>query len=120
VIRWRVSLKYEPIDTDLPIPGTVQPSQGCSIMSKLRQEAAEAKQFLGEEGSLDRVAAVATLYQGDVGPEEWVVESFDASGDGGMFITVFAGPCARERAEEYAKAKYSGLRLHEPDLPPYR
>lgn len=78
-------------------------------MSEIRRNAAEAKCLLGDTGTLRRVAAVATVYRGDVGPDDWVVEALDSSGDGGIFVTIFAGPLAKERAHEYAREKYSGL-----------
>lgn len=82
-------------------------------MSQLRRRAAEAKHLLGSSGEIARVGAVATVYKGDVDPEDWVVEAIDSSGDGGIYVTVFSGPLARERAVEYAREKYSGLRLRE-------
>jgi hypothetical protein len=84
-------------------------------MSHLRRRARDAKGMLGDTGTLRRVAAVATVYQGDVGPDDWVVEALDSTGDGGIFVTIFAGPLARERALEYAQEKYSGLELRAPD-----
>jgi hypothetical protein len=73
--------------------------------------------MLGATGTLRRVAAIATVYKGDTDPEDWVVESIDSTGDGGIFITAFSGPLAKERALEYAMEKYSGLQLREPGQP---
>lgn len=62
---------------------------------------------------MDKLDTVAELYQGDVGPRDWVVWALDPSGDGGMFIAVFAGPDAEQRATEYAREKFRGFRLDE-------
>ena len=86
-------------------------------MNRQRRQAAEAKMLLGSVGELRRVAAVATVYQGDLSPDDWVVTSIDSGGDGGIFVTVFSGPLARNRAMEYAREKYSRLRLCKPHHP---
>lgn len=39
----------------------------------------------------------------------WAVEAINTPGDGEVYIAVFTGPMAKERAEEYADLKY-GLR----------
>lgn len=65
--------------------------------------------MLGETGEVRRVAALATVFPDTDEPGAWVVGALDASGDGGMYFTVFAGPDAEERAIEYAEAKYAGL-----------
>jgi len=39
-------------------------------------------------------------------PGVWTVEAIDMAGDGSIFQAFFAGPQARERAEEYAHFKY--------------
>ncbi|MEA2732402.1 MAG: hypothetical protein QOF70_6877 [Acetobacteraceae bacterium] len=76
--------------------------------------------MLGDTGEVSRVAALATIYCGGDDPERWVVEAVDASGDGGIFTTLFLGPCAQERAREYAQEKYSGFRPRGRDQLPYR
>ena len=81
-------------------------------MSRLRRNAKEAKELLGDSGMLRRVASLATVSPGEEA-DEWVVSALDSSGDGGIYITAFSGPLARERAIEYAREKYSGLRLRE-------
>jgi hypothetical protein len=87
-------------------------------MSEIRRNAKDAKAMLGRTGALRRVAAFATVYQGYVSPDDWVIETLDSTGDGGVYITVFSGPKARERALEYAEEKYSGVQLREPEPPP--
>lgn len=79
-------------------------------MSRLRRNAREAKELLGDIGNLRRVASLATVCLGEPGTDEWVVSSLDSSGDGGIYITTFSGPFAKERAIEYAREKYSGYR----------
>jgi hypothetical protein len=76
--------------------------------------------MLGETGTLRRVAAFATVYQGYVTRDDWVVESFDADGSGEVYITVFSGPHARERAIEYAEEKYPGFELRTSDRPAHK
>ncbi len=68
--------------------------------------------MLGETGAVVRVAALASVYRDD---DEWIVESLDSSGDGGICTTAFSGPFAEKRALEYAQEKYSGWLLCEPD-----
>jgi len=34
-------------------------------------------------------------------PGEWHVEAIDWPNDGRVFVTIFTGPCAEERAREY-------------------
>ncbi len=36
---------------------------------------------------------------------EWVVEMIDHGSEGEVYVTIFSGPQARERAEEYAAWK---------------
>ena len=40
-------------------------------------------------------------------PGEWAVEALDTDHDGGIDVTIFAGPQAENRAQEYAAWKYS-------------
>jgi hypothetical protein len=77
-------------------------------MSQLRQNARTAKAMLGRTGTVKRVAALATVYRDG---DEWVVESIDSDGDGGIYFTAFSGPRAERRALEYAQEKYSGFQL---------
>ena len=86
--------------------------------NELRRKAKEAKAILGSTGTVQRVAAFAIVYKGFVGEEDWVVETLDSRGDGGIYVTVFAGPQAQERALEYAEEKYSGVEVRSPDRPP--
>jgi hypothetical protein len=86
--------------------------------SELRRKAVEAKAILGATGTVSRVAAFAIVYKGYVGEDDWVVETLDSHGDGGIYVTVFAGPQAQERALEYAEEKYSGVEVRDPDRPP--
>lgn len=88
-----------------------------SGMSDVRRNARDAKAMLGPTGTIRRVAAVAIVYQGYLSPDDWVIETLDAAGDGGIYVTVFSGPKARERAIEYAEEKYSGFQLRDSDPP---
>ena len=88
--------------------------------SELRRRAKEAKSILGETGTIGRVASFAVVYQGYVNQDDWVVEALDSHGDGGIYVTVFVGPQAKERALEYAGEKYSGVEVRTRDRPPSR
>ena len=39
-------------------------------------------------------------------PGAWVVEAINAAGDGEIYMAVFSGPAAKDRAVEYASMKY--------------
>lgn len=49
---------------------------------------------------------LAEVIKDDTTPNAWRVEKLDSDGDGGVDVTIFAGPSARERATEYAAWKY--------------
>ncbi|KKL45740.1 hypothetical protein LCGC14_2352630 [marine sediment metagenome] len=51
------------------------------------------------------VAVRCTLYIGD-----WRVEAIDHDGEGECYVTVFSGPSAQARAEEYADFKNSAVK----------
>ena len=85
--------------------------------SELRRKAQEAKAILGDTGTVGRVAAFAVVYRGYVNDDDWVVEALDSHGDGGIYVTVFVGPKAKERALEYAGEKYSGVEVRMRDQP---
>lgn len=89
-------------------------------MNPVRKRASDTGVVLEQPGALKRIAAVAAVYKGGGGPEDWVVETIDSTGDDGICVTVFVGPDAKERAIEYASEKYSGLRLHDPSQSTYR
>lgn len=36
-------------------------------------------------------------------PRAWRVEAINRDGDGEVYVTIFAGPSSRERANEYAE-----------------
>lgn len=38
-------------------------------------------------------------------PGEWRVEAINPEGDGEVYVTLFSGPMAKERAKEYAAWK---------------
>lgn len=40
-------------------------------------------------------------------PGEWRAEAINMEGDGEVYVVLFSGPSARERAEEYAEWKNS-------------
>lgn len=45
------------------------------------------------------------VFEDRLTPGDWRVEAFDEQGEGQVYITMFIGPAARERAEEYAAWK---------------
>lgn len=44
-------------------------------------------------------------------PNAWRVEKLDSDEDGGVDVTIFSGPNARERATEYAAWKYGSPQI---------
>ena len=38
-------------------------------------------------------------------PGEWVVEAIDREGEGDVYLAIFSGPAAQERASDYAAWK---------------
>ena len=44
-------------------------------------------------------------------PGAWGVEAINAIGDGEIYMAIFSGPQAKERAIEYADMKYGEYRL---------
>lgn len=46
-------------------------------------------------------------------PNAWRVEKLDSDQDGGIDVTIFSGPSARERAAEYATWKYGSYQSAE-------
>lgn len=45
-------------------------------------------------------------------PENWRVEWTDFDGEGECYVTIFSGPRAKERAEEYAAWRTGRLELN--------
>jgi hypothetical protein len=39
-------------------------------------------------------------------PGSWGVEAIDSAGDGAIYMAIFSGPEAKERAMEYARSKF--------------
>jgi hypothetical protein len=66
----------------------------------------------------------ATVYRlREAGPETWVVEAIDVTGDGACYVDRFTGTgmgsAARERAISYARASYGTVTVEEsPDPSP--
>jgi hypothetical protein len=56
--------------------------------------------------TLQRPTFPAEVVKDAVMRDAWRVEKLDADGDGGVDVTIFAGPDAQKRAEEYAIWKY--------------
>lgn len=42
-------------------------------------------------------------------PEEWRVEGIDFDSDGQVYVAIFSGPNAQDRAHEYAAWKNAGV-----------
>lgn len=63
--------------------------------------------------SLRRVHTQAEIHKDDPQPGDWMVWSLDVDGGGGIYCVIFAGPSARERAIEYAEAKYHEVQLRD-------
>jgi hypothetical protein len=69
-----------------------------------RPQGAATVGVLREENPMDSFAA-EVVRDASI-PNAWRVEKLDSDGDGGVDVTIFAGPGARERATEYAAWKY--------------
>ena len=70
--------------------------------------------------SVIQIGTRAEIYPDSPELGDWMVWSLDKSGDGGIYCIIFAGPNARDRAVEYAEAKYVEFRLHDPNQRPYQ
>ena len=46
-----------------------------------------------------------TSFEDKQNPGDWRVEAIDFENEGAVYLTIFSGPEARERAEEYAAIK---------------
>ena len=77
-------------------------------MSASENRNREAIGLLGDTGELVRISAVAEIHQSSRDSAQWIVWAVDT--DGAMQETVFSGPSSEQRAIEYARAKYAGLR----------
>ena len=86
-------------------------------MSNSTQRCFEAISLLGETGEIVRIPAIAEIHRSSKDPEKWIVYAVDS--DGAIIETVFAGPSAQQRANEYAQAKFAGLQQRKPGLQRY-
>lgn len=68
---------------------------------------------------MEKINEEAVVFRCQECPGNWVVEAIDWDADGSVCATVFAGPDAERRAEEYAQAKYREFRRHVQDRRPY-
>jgi hypothetical protein len=48
---------------------------------------------------------------------EWVVEAINEAGEGEVYVTIFSGPLAKQRAEEYAAWKSANNPLQRQSAP---
>jgi hypothetical protein len=62
-------------------------------------------------GSLERSELSAEIAKVPGFPVTWAVEAIDMDTDGDIHATLFSGPEARDRAEEYAAAKYASYQM---------
>jgi len=61
---------------------------------------------LGADGSGD--LDVGVVERADIAGA-WAVEAINRLGDGEIYLAIFSGPSARDRAEEYARIKYGSF-----------
>lgn len=68
----------------------------------------EASRRSTSKGDISMATATALEYevaQDRNNPAAWRVEAIDYDGDGAIYVAVFTGPEAKQRAEEYAAFK---------------
>jgi hypothetical protein len=56
-----------------------------------------------------RMDLIAEVYQRRNEPSVWGVEAIDMDGDGEIYLAVFSGPDAQQRATEYAREKFARI-----------
>ncbi len=57
---------------------------------------------------MKKVSLIAEVAERKDSPGSWGVEAIDdGTGDGSVMMAIFSGPGARDRAEEYANAKFA-------------
>ncbi len=62
---------------------------------------------------MEQSPITAVVLRGDTRPVSWRVEAIDDAQDGSIYVTIFFGPHAKERAAEYAKSKYQGVEIRQ-------
>ena len=60
---------------------------------------------------MERLGLEAEVVERRDAPNAWGVEAIDAEGDGAVLMALFSGPDAKERALEYARAKFRKITL---------
>jgi hypothetical protein len=60
---------------------------------------------------MTRSGLIAEIVKRRTAPESWTVEAIAMKDDGAIEIAIFSGPKAKERAVEYAAAKYTDYRV---------
>lgn len=60
---------------------------------------------------MDRSNLVAEIVRRGTQSKSWGVEAIAMKDDGAIELTIFAGPNAKDRAVEYAAAKYADYRV---------
>jgi len=58
------------------------------------------------QATIEEKSITHEVVQDRVAPADWRVEAIDSK-SGDVFVTIFCGPLAEERAREYAKFKQS-------------
>ena len=58
---------------------------------------------------MQKYLLTAAVYEQPNDRGTWCVEAIDMVGSRGVFVTLFAGPDAKVRAFEYARAKYEAV-----------
>ena len=61
---------------------------------------------------MQKYLLTAAVYEEPNDRGAWCVEAIDMVGSRGSFVTLFAGPDAKVRAFEYARAKYQAVDLN--------
>ena len=69
------------------------------------------KLLTSHRSTIVRQNLTAEVMQRDERPETWAIEAIDEKGDGEVYVTLFTGPFAKERALDYAAVAYQRVRL---------
>ena len=96
----------------------LQEAKGLVIMRNSIERHQEAIDLLGATGELVREPVTADIYPSFIDQDQWIIWAVDS--DGAMVEVVFSGPCAEQRATEYGRSKFAGLRQRAPRPPQYR
>lgn len=62
--------------------------------------------FKPQDNTIVRAKLSADVYKRASNPDEWAVEAVDDTDDGTVYVALFSGPFAKDRALEYSAAAF--------------